>query len=707
MIFPALEDMILPAFEAVRPTENLTVAEAGERYHIVRSPGSHAGPYSNAKTPYMREPQEMLTSLDHTGMIFVGPARTGKSVTALNWLAHTSIVDPTDMMYVNMTQASARDWSMGDLAKMLRDSPEVRSRLRPGRQNDNVHDKKFTSGMRLLIKWPTISELSGKTSPRNWIFDYDRIPDDIDGEGNAYDLLKKRAQTFGRFGMTVAESSPGREVENAKWIPQSLHEAPPTKGILELYNRGDRRRWYWKCPHCAETFEPSFARLQWPKSDDITESAEAVVMVCPANGCIMEQTDKIELNLNGRWVRDGMIWLPSGEIVDRPGMRGTRSEIASFWLKGPAAAYQNWPSLVTNFLRAEKAFESSGDEEPLKTTTNVDQGDPYTPKSRQAERLPEDLKNKAEDWGSTAENPTVPPGVRFLIATVDVQARAFVVQVHGFADSGDIVIIDAFKVRKSARVDEDGDKLPIDPAAYAEDWDALETQVMEKTYALGDGSGRRMQIRLSGSDSGGREGVTFNAYEFWKRLRKKEGGPHRRFALMKGNPSLNAPRAFVSWPDTNRKDKTSNARGEVPVVMLNSNQLKDQVGAMLSRRVAEADEATGGGMIRFPSWLEDFIYQQLTNEIRTARGWENPAKRRNESFDLVYYAIGLALRPNDTATNAPLAVIRFDRIDWADPPSWAADWDDNDLVFGATEARRFSVQTRAKVDFEKLGKDLA
>ena len=28
-------------------------------------------------------------------------------------------------------------------------------------------------------------------------------------------------------------------------------------GILSLYNRGDRRRWYWPCPHCGEYFQPA------------------------------------------------------------------------------------------------------------------------------------------------------------------------------------------------------------------------------------------------------------------------------------------------------------------------------------------------------------------------------------------------------------------------------------------------------------------
>lgn len=698
--FLTLEDMVSAAFESARPAERLTVSQAAERYHIVRRPGMHSGPFDNSKTPYLVEPMNTLTSLDYTGMIFVGPARTGKSAMALNWLAHTAVCDPNDMMFVHMTQATARDWSQDDLAKMLRDSPEIRARLKPGRQNDNVHDKKFISGMNLLIKWPTITELSGKTKRYNWLFDYDRIDDDIDGEGNAYDLTKKRAATFKRFGMTVAESSPGREVDDPKWMAKSPHEAPPTKGVLELYNRGDRRRWYWQCPQCRESFEPSFKLLHYPASNDVMESAEQVTLVCPHDGFPMEPSFKEQLNQAGRWVKDGMIWLPDNTIVERTGMRAARSDIASFWMKGPAAAFQDWDKLVANYLNAMKAFESTADEEALKVTINVDQGEPYTPQAKKSERVPEELKMRAEDWGATEEEPTIPWGVRFIKATVDVQARAFVVQVHGTGPGNDFWFIDAFKIRKSKRLDEDGDPHPIDPASYPEDWDVLIEQVIEKSYPLADGSGRRMAMRLTGCDMGGEAGVSTNAYNFWRRLRDDpEGrGHHRRFALIKGEPSKSAPRAQLRYPDSSRKDRNSGARGDVPVLFLNSNTLKDAVDNMLGRT------EPGGGMIRFPTWLPDFIYTQLTTEVRIAnKGWVNLGRRRNEALDLLYYFLGLCVRQQDSA---PWPLTRLEQFNWDEPPSWAKDWDENDLVFAEDDPVTFVPRKPAR-SFADLGSDLA
>src|SRR5690625_6982723 len=116
----------------------------------------------------------------------------------------------------------------------------------------------------------------------------------------------------------------------------------------------------------------------------------------------------------------------------------------------------------------------------------------------------------------------VPPGVRYLAATVDVQKYRFDVQGHVFGEGGDITVTDRFAIRKSHRKDEDGDPDRIQPATYIEDWDVLIHDVLLRTYPLGDGSGRVMGIKMTGCDSGGSaakkndSSTTMLAYEFWR-----------------------------------------------------------------------------------------------------------------------------------------------------------------------------------------------
>ena len=632
---------------------------------------------------------------------------THNTMMGLNAISHTVKTDPRDMLYVHMDRENARKWSSGDLGRYLQSSTAIRAEQLTSRQFDNTFDKTFKSGMRFLLTYPTASNLSGITVPFVGFIDYDRMDDDVDGEGNPFDLGSMRTTTFKRFAMTFAESSPNpnKEIQDPRWIPETPHQAPPIRGIFELYNRGDRRRWMWCCPSCAEWFEPDFKLLEWGNKTDPMEAREATVLVCPHNGCVLRPHQKDTMNNTGRWIREGEMIESGmdGAIVERPGMKATRSSIASFWLKGPAAAYQDWGQLVEKYLRAVKALAETGDDGPLRKTVTTDQGNFYIPHSRMSEMSPEVLKNKAEDWGSTPENPTVPEGVRFLIGTVDVQKSSFVCQVNGFTATGDMVVVDAFKIRLSNRLNANGERLPLEPGAFKDDWDTLETELLNKTYELADGSGRRMRLRAAASDSGGQEGVTGHAYEFWRRLKAKGEGAHRRFILVKGSPTPSAPRARTTWPDASQKDKYATARGDVPVVMLNSNSLKDMVYLLLQRTAADDDGAAEGGKMRYPDWLENWFYMQLTSEIRTPKGWDNTRKKRNESFDLSYYAQAIALRPMESGV--PYIHFGVDRIDFNAPPIWAAEWDENEFVFmpGSEDAPK----KRKRKSLSELAKDLA
>lgn len=689
--YNSIEEMILATAEAVRPPERISVSEAAERYHIVKNPGQHEGPFSLDKTPYLREPMDVLTSLEYRHMVFAGPARTGKSAMMINWLCHTAITDPADMMVVHMAQHTARDWSQADLAKALRNSPELRKRLLPGRQNDNVYDKQFISGMRLLVTWPTINNLSGKTIPRLWLMDMDRMPLDVDGEGSPFDLTSKRATTFRRYGMAAAEASPGYDIEDPKWMANDSHEAPPTKGILSLYNRGDRRRWYWGCPQCESAFQPQFKLLQWPTIDskDIMEMAEQTVMVCPHCGLPMEPRQQRELNRSAKWVKSGQIWHPATDEIT-----GTarRSDMASFWMFGPAAGFTDWPELVKKYLNALNDYEATGDEGPLRTTVNVDQGEAYLPKTLEGGRLPETLKARAEDWGGHDEkgDPYVGDRVRFLVATIDVQAGgrpSFVVHIFGVGAGFDIYHVDMFKITKSERLNEVGEREGLDPAGYPEDWDLLVAQVLGRSYPLNDGSGRRMAVKIAACDSGGADGVTANAYDFYRRLRSN--GQAERFHLVKGSPSRTETAPIrISYPNSQQKDRFSIARGDVPVWLVNSNIVKDQVSNMLGR-----DEP--GGQVHFPRWAQDWLYSQLTTEIRDpSKGWINPSRRRNEAFDLLAYCVAICDHPD----------IRIRFIDWEKPPVWAGPWDENPLVFGGQGETRPQIEGEKKrLSLEELG----
>lgn len=685
--FKSLEDILVATAETIRPPERLTVPEAAAKYRFVNNAGAYVGPWRNETTPYMVEPGEVLTSTDYTSMIFVGPAQCGKTDLFLNWVMHSVMCDPADMMLVEKSQTAARDFSMRRVERLGRDNPDYKAKIRPGRHNQTSSDVRYTSGAILSLSYPSINELSGKPIPRLYLTDYDRMPEDVDGEGAPYDLAVNRMKTFKRYGMTVAESSPSRAVNNARWMQKTPHEAPPTTGILALYNRGDRRRWYWKCVSCRGAFEPSFKLLKWAASADAAEAAESSYLPCPHCGQIYTHDgdpqrgipSKRGMNIAGRWLKDGETWLEDGTIAGA----GRKLDIASFWLKGAAAAFADWKGLVAKYLAASEELEKTGSEHALQTTINTDQGEPYLPRAAAASLLPEDLLARRADLGDRV----VPRGVRFLVATVDVQKSSFEVKVMGVKADLDLTVVDRFSVRKSERLDEDGERYLVNPGSYPEDWNLLLDQVIRKTYPLDDASGRYMMIRATGVDSGGREGVTANAIRWWRWLRD-EHNEHSRVYILKGMSNKEAPRVQVAYPDSERKDRHSGARGDVPMLQINSNVIKD----MAQNNLLRAEP--GGGMVSFPDWLPDTYYAEMTAEVRTSKGWENPRRVRNEAWDLLCYAIALMLSP----------LCRAEHIDWTAPPTWADEWDRNSLVSSEVQ-NRFATQPKPAYDLRKLAEE--
>lgn len=682
--YKSLGDLFVALADQLEPPERITVSEAAEKYRYINQPGAYVGPWLNSTVPYMTEPMDTFGSTEFSGMVFVGAAQLGKTdALILNTLLYSVKVDPLDMMIVSPSMHESRDFSIRRVDRLNRHSEAIGSMLLPGSNSDNTYDKSYSNGMLLTLTWPTPSTLAGKPIARVVLTDRDRMDDDIGGDGEPFDLASKRTTTFGSYAMTVAESSPSREVDDPNWIPRTPHEAPPCGGILSLYNRGDRRRWYWPCPSCWGYFEGKFDMLvydNWQGASNY-ERAETVRMVCPHCAHKIHPDDRDEMQQWGIWVKDGQSVDPEGRVFGP----APRSMIASFWLNGVAAAFTNWKKLVAMFLDANDTYERTQSEESLKKFYNNDLGEPYMPKALGELRLPEVLKARAEPLVERA----VPEGVRFLIATVDVQKNMFVCQVFGILPGRpfDTVLIDRFDVRNSKREDEDGNLLWVKPHAYLEDWEELIEKVILKEYPLDDSSGRVMQIKMVGCDSGGREGVTTMAYNFYRRLR--EDNLHRRFILLKGDPLPNNPRARISYPDSNRKDSKAGARGDVPVMLLNSNLLKDALNGRL-----DCIEP-GKGMYRTPDWLSDQFYAELCSEVRTPKGWDK--KGKNEAWDLSYYCIGLCVSE----------LVRAEHIDWQNPPSWAAEWDDNDLVRSASEQVRFANSANMEYDFGKFAKVLA
>jgi len=245
------------------------------------------------------------------------------------------------------------------------------------------------------------------------------------------------------------------------------------------------------------------------------------------------------------------------------------------------------------------------------------------------------------------------PGV--LIVAIDVQLNRFAVQVEFIGPHLATWVIDRFDIAAPA-VDpssEVAEERVLEPHRILKDWNRIEDRVLNRAWPLAAAPGWGLRPAMVLIDSVGAEGVTPRAYAFWRRQRRK--GRHKRIRLVHGHDGLTGPRVAETFPDSKRRDRRAEARGEIPVLSLAVNKLKDEVSADLAPAPEEEKTLSRASVYRFAEGLSDAFFREYAAEEKTGKRWERK-RRRNESFDLSVYA------------RAGVIHLKPDRIDWSAPP---------------------------------------
>ena len=625
-------------------------------------------------TPVESRPVRCI-QVDNSSSLFLaglGMVPTHNTVALVDaWMAHNVVNDPGDMLIVQMTQDKAREFSKQRLDRAIKNSPKLKATQSALARDDNTHDKLFRNGMWVRLGWPTATNFASTSYRYVAGTDYDRWADDIDGEGDGFALMSSRPKTFLSRGMVAVESSPSRPVTDPGWRPASAHEAPPVGGILGIYNRSDRQRLYWQCPHCREHFqaEPGLGLFRLPDDDTLLEgirdldidvfARQHARVPCPHCGAIITPRQREQMNAPGLWLPDGVTIDERGRISGTP----RTSSIAGFWLGGVAATYVTWETLIRKHLQALLEFSLTGGELQLMTTANTDQGMPYMSRMLAAAKA----GAAHARYDANLKRYHVPDEARFLVTSVDVQGgrnARFEVQVHAIGPHQEQWLVNRFAITESNRDGFGDQKAPLDPASYPEDWDVLTEQVVKATYRTSDPN-REMRVKLTVVDSGGEDGVTNNAYAWFRRLRK--AGLQSKARLTKGANTK------VDWHIRETMVGGRQGKGDVPLQLLDPNKFKDLVWANYQRKTP------GPGYYHFPEprhpernptgWLPQAFYDELHAEVRNENGVWEQVKKRNETVDLC------------CMIRAGCMMLGADkRTFWDNPPAWALPHDQNSEI---------------------------
>lgn len=563
-----------PLFEdrrdAWRPPPRLSLSEWADR-HFYLSAESAAEPGRWKTLPYQRGVMDAITDPAVEQVTLMKSARVGFTKVVNAAIGYYLHQDPCPILVVQPTVEDAEGYSKEEIAPMLRDCQVLAGLVKQPTARTSAQTilhKTFPGGS-LSMTGANSGRGFRRVSRRVVIFDeVDGYPASAGSEGDPIKLGVRRAEYYW----------------NRKIIAGSTPLVAGASRISEMFEAGDRRRFFVPCPHCGHMDFLRFNEgerghfMRWPEGQP-----EEAFFVCRANGCVIEHQAKRSMLDRGEWRAEAPF---SGH--------------ASFhiWAAYSLSPNATWSSLAREFLEAKQAGP-----EKLKTFVNTALGETWQERGEAPDWERLYLRRERYAIGS------VPGGVRFLTCGVDVQKDRFVYEVVGWSETKESWSVDA-------------GILPGDTSAE-ESWLQLDA-LLARTFA---GDGRDFTIAKLAIDSG------YNTQQVYNWARRK---PMSHVIATKGMDTARTLIGLPSAVDVTVRGKR-HARG-YKVWPVGVSLAKGELYGWL--RLPRAQPAPWG-FCHFPEYGEEY-FKQLTAEHlvsirkrtgRTVFEWQVQAGRENHFLD--------------------------------------------------------------------------
>lgn len=585
------------AFANYTPPADLTVSEWAEAHRVLsRENSAEAGPWRNARTPYLVDIMDAFTDPKVEKISLVASSQVGKSELELNIIGYIIDQDPGSILYIQPTVDDAKKFSRLRIAPMIRDCPTLRRKVADIKSRDSGNtmlQKSFPGGMLTIVGSNSASGLA--STPAKYVLgdERDRWALSAGTEGDPWALAEARTTTF----------------YNSKMVDVSTPTDKGTSPIEKSFNEGTRERWCHKCPHCGEYSDIDFDDIKFEfetvgngrKKDYIVTS---ILWCCPECGCVSTE--------------DEMRKQPAKWIAENPDayQKGHRS----FWLNAFSSPWQGWSKVVYAFLVARK------DPQRLKVVYNTMLGKLWEDRGDLEDE--DTMLARREDYGTREDGTPVelPKGVLVLTCGVDTQDDRLEYEVVGHGHYGE-----TWGIKKGIIMGDPG---------YNEPWERLD-EVVSHIYRFKDGTG--LTISMTFVDSGGHK--TQHVYNQCRaRLQ-------RRVFAIKGQGGDGVP--YTKPPSKVKIMVNGKAIGQTWLYSIGVDAGKaDIMGAL---KVQEP----GPKYCHFPKGIDRGYDNAFFNgllseklEMRTERGrtrwaWVKlPGHERNEALDCRNYALA-ALRVLD------------------------------------------------------------
>ena len=379
-----------------RPPRRLKLSEWADE-HFYLSAESAAQPGRWTTLPYQRGIMDAITDPRVERVSLRKSSRVGATKMMNATVGYYMHQDPCPIMVVQPTIQDAEGYSKEEIAPMLRDCPVLAALVPEARaknSNNTLQHKAFPGGV-LSIVGANSGRGFRRVGVKVLLADEIEIyPASAGTEGDPLSLAIRRTQTYWDRKVFVA-SSPGIAGRSR---------------ITQMFEAGDQRLFFVPCPQCQHmdflVFRQSEAGhfMLWPEG-----RPEEAHFVCSKNGCVIEHQHKRTMVERGEWRAQAPF---AGH--------------ASFhiWAAYSYSANATWGDLATEFVAANKAGA-----EKLKTFVNTALGETWQERGDAPDH--EKLYTRRETYPIG----TVPKGVIFVTAGVDVQRDRLVCEVVGWGEN--------------------------------------------------------------------------------------------------------------------------------------------------------------------------------------------------------------------------------------------------------------------------------
>lgn len=379
----------------------------------------------------------------HRRVVFVISAQSGKTETIFDIIGQRMDQAPAPILYVGPNKQFLNEQLEPRIVELL-DTPTLR-RKRAGAKR-MTKTRKLISGVPLrLAHSGSTTALKSDPAALAITDEADELMASVRGQGDPIGLVDARGDTHKDFvhaivstpsvGPSEVERDPVSGLEFwAQQEPTDVHSK-----VWTLWQSGTRYHWAWPCPHCNEYFVPRFSCLAVPGKDwtrvSPSEAKAKSAVICPRNGCIIdddaEGRTKAEMNRRGVYVAPGQTIDEDGNVCGEP----PQSATISFWVSGLCSPFVNWGERALRYVEALR----SGDNASIQTVINAGFGELWAPRGGEAPEWEEVQKCCVP----LIQRRTLPPGVVFITAGVDVQKNRLPYVIRGWGARSESWLLDS------------------------------------------------------------------------------------------------------------------------------------------------------------------------------------------------------------------------------------------------------------------------